>query len=98
MGQLLGMELDEYNVTANLGWNFSLIHDTDWAEITFILGEMLPEEPYSVFSYTSICDEEGHFYISSDRDIIPEPSTILLLGSGLIGVLALARKTLKKSK
>jgi hypothetical protein len=95
-GQVLDMTQTGADVTATLGWDFSLAQATDWAELTFVIGETLPDDPYSVFTYTG--SDNGTLAISSSIDIhtststVPEPSTLLLLGSGLLGAIALRRK------
>ena len=95
-GQVLDMTQTGADVTATLSWDFSLAGDTDWAEIRIVLGDSVTDAPYSVFTYTG--SEDGTLAISSSAEVhstpgtVPEPSTLLLLGAGLLGAIALRRK------
>ncbi len=102
-GQLLGFDINTYNITTNLGWNFSL-QANEWAKITFVLGDILFGEngsalPYSRFFYvdgSGYCEGELSGSSIIQIEAVPEPSTVLLLGLGLFGIFAFGRKRMKR--
>lgn len=102
--QLLDIELDQYDLTVDLGWDFTLGSDNDYARITFVLGETIMKNgsvlPYAEFLFSDTTDFtgncEGDLQFTSDIYVTPEPGTIMLLGLGLFGLLAYRRKCAKK--
>jgi|LGVF01.1.fsa_nt_gb hypothetical protein len=89
------------DVSMAMGWNFTL-GDGQWAVIDLILGEAIPSGFY--LSHTDP-DSAETIHFSSTLDIqggggpvapVPEPCTMMLLGTGLVGLFGLRRKGFKK--
>jgi len=78
------------DVSMAMGWNFNLAADEYYAIITFLVSET---DTGSGF-YLSHTDPDSveTFYLSSDLTVVPEPATMILLGSGLICLAGFRRK------
>ena len=91
----------EDDVSWAIGWDFTLAAD-ETAIISLILSDIAPTTSGFYLSQTDVTTLETIYY-SSSLDIqpsgapVPEPSTMLLLGSGLIGILGYGRKKLSKT-
>ncbi len=89
------------DVSWAIGWNFTLAAG-DTAMISLILSDIAPTSGFYL-SQTDTYTSETIYY-SSTLDIplsgapVPEPSTILLVGTGLIGILGFGRKKLLKAQ
>lgn len=98
--QLLDINLDEYNLTVDLGWTFTLGSANDYAEITWSFGDLLNDLPYAIFAFTHRFDQSGScmdtIEYTSDLYITPEPTTLILLSLGLGGLFLYMRKRLRK--
>ena len=97
-GQSLSFEMDDnYQVSALLGFDFLIEEANTWAELSFSIGDIVGNA-FSTFFYSDPSDNsglcQGELAISSAAKTgqVPEPSTMLLLASGLIGIVALWRE------
>ena len=80
-----------------MGWDFTLAYDQD-AILTYYLSDIAPDSGF--YLSQSDIDSNETVYLYSTLEIrdsvcpspIPVPGTILLLGSGLVGLFGLARK------
>lgn len=82
------------DVSMAMGWDFTLAA-LDVATIDFIVGESVPSGFY--LSQTDP-DSDATIYFSSNLKVepIPEPCTMLLVGTGLAGLFGVGRKKFKK--
>ena len=98
--QLLDIAIEDYEVSVDLGWEFMLSAPTDYAEITFDLGSVLPDLPYVEFAFANRTDQTGYcenaFQFGSTMNPVPEPGTFMLFGLGLLGLLRLGTWRIKK--
>lgn len=76
------------DVSLALAWDFSLLAG-EFAVIQFILSETRPTSGF--FLTHADPDSEYEFYASSTLDVIPEPSTLVLVVFGLAGLVAWSR-------
>jgi hypothetical protein len=105
-GNVLAGALDNTNavpkgspedVSMALGWNFNL-NPGDTALITLILSNVAPSGGFYLAHMDS--DVLDAVYFSSTLEItpIPVPGTLLLFGSGLVGLFGIGRKRLMRGK
>ncbi len=90
LGGELGGKLQSAKVTSN----------TDWTELTVTgaapTGTASVDIRYIVGAFGSGQTASGDFWYDDTTAAIPEPTSMLLLGSGLIGLLGFSRKKLTK--
>ena len=109
-GQLLDVTLtqlnaSQYKVKVDLGWSFSVTSPAEWVKLSFGLGTILTKQdgaslPYAAFLFeipvagSAACN--GILPFSINKTTVPEPTTLMLVGLGLLGGALLVRKNMKK--
>lgn len=90
---------DPDDVSMAMGWNFTLASD-EWAVITLLLGENVPSSGFYLAQTDPETLPEYTLYFSSalEKQVIPEPGTMLLVGSGVAGLFGLGRKRFKEKQ
>ena len=101
---VVGSQLDNFNavpagmendVSMALGWDFVLAAG-DTATVTFLLSQMMPASGFYLSHTDPDSDATIYFSSSPDSTVIPEPTTLLLVGIGLAGLVGFGRKKFKK--
>ncbi len=82
------------DVSMAMGWNFSLTEGQD-AVIDLTLSDIAPDSGFYLIHADP--DSDANIYLHSTLTVVPEPGTMVLLGVGLAGILAIRRKQLIKS-
>ena len=89
-----------YDVSMSMGWDFFLANVGDQAVIELILSDSV--EPSGFYLTHTDPDSNASIYFSSSLTVtdgpapIPEPATILLVGTDLAGLFGLGRRRFKK--
>jgi hypothetical protein len=85
------------DVSMAMGWNFHL-NSGQATRLNFLISDSVPT---GFFLSQTDPDSQATVYfssqlqVSSQSRVVPEPGTVLLMGSGLVGLLALRRKRLQ---
>ncbi len=84
------------DVSMAMGWDFSLAEGQD-AVIELILSNIAPDSGFYLIHNDP--DSDASIYLSSTLTVggVPEPGTMLLLGTGLAGIFVIGRKRFIKS-
>ncbi len=84
------------DVATAIGWDFSL-GVNEFAEILFVVQEIAPTGGIFFLAQTDPADgvtgyDSVYYYSTLDVKPVPEPSTIIMLGIGLTGLVAMRKR------
>ena len=94
----IGIEPGEYgDISAALGWNFAL-NSGDIATISLMASLTAPASGFYLQEFDAstgaTLDISGNLTVTPNENVVPEPGTLALLGSGLMAIAGAIRRRL----
>ena len=85
---------DAGDIYWTMDYALQFVGDDNYALINFLISDTAPTSGFYLTQTDNTTNET--FYFSSDITVVPEPATMVLLGTGLVGLAGLARRKFKK--